>query len=159
MVMDAIRNDPDWKAGYYTAEPAQGLRTALDLLLIAGSAPLPNQKSMPTRQDADKYLDKYFKDRMPDLDANDLLYQVNASRNYDPSPNLEKIKVPVMWINSADDFINPPELGIAEREAKGLKNGRFLLIPASENTHGHGTHTWAALWKDHLAELLQRSAR
>jgi homoserine O-acetyltransferase/O-succinyltransferase len=159
MVMDAIRNDPDWKAGDYTAEPAQGLRTALDLLLIAGSAPLPNQKSMPTRQDADKYLDKYFKDRTPDLDANDLLYQVNASRNYDPSPNLEKIKVPVMWINSADDFINPPELGIAEREAKRLKNGRFLLIPASENTHGHGTHTWAALWKDHLAELLQRSAR
>jgi len=96
---------------------------------------------------------------MPGLDANDLLYQVNASRNYDPSPSLEKIVAPVMWMNSADDFINPPELGIAERDAKRLKNGRFILIPASENTHGHGTHTWAVIWKDHLAELLQQTAR
>src|SRR5271155_2948180 len=159
MLMDGIRNDPDWQGGDYTAEPPQGLRTALDLLLIAGSAPLPMQKSMPTRDDADKYLDKYFHDRMPGLDANDLLYQVNASRNYDPSPSLEKIKAPVMWMNSADDFINPPELGIAERDAKRLKNGRFILIPASENTHGHGTHTWAVIWKDHLAELLQQTAR
>jgi homoserine O-acetyltransferase len=158
MLMDGIRNDPDWKGGDYTAEPQQGLRTALDLLLIAGSAPLPMQKSMPTRDDADKYLDKYFHDRMPGLDANDLLYQVNASRNYDPSPSLEKIKVPVMWMNSADDFINPPELGIAEREAKRLKNGKFILIPASEKTHGHGTHTWAVIWKDQLAELLKQSA-
>jgi len=157
MLMEAIRNDPEWKGGDYAAEPVQGLRTALDLLLIAGSAPLPNQKSMPTRDDSDKYLDKYFHDRMPDLDANDLLYQVNASRNYDPSPNLEKIKAPAMWMNSADDFINPPELGIAERESKRLKNGRFILIPASEKTHGHGTHTLAAIWKDHLAELLQES--
>lgn len=158
MVMDAIRNDPEWKGGDYAAEPVQGLRTSLDLLLIAGSAPLPNQISMPTRDDSDKYLDKYFHDRMPDLDANDLLCQVNASRNYDPSPNLEKIKAPVMWMNSADDFINPPELGIAQRESKRLKNGQFILIPASEKTHGHGTHTWAAIWKDHLAELLQESA-
>jgi homoserine O-acetyltransferase/O-succinyltransferase len=158
MVMDAIRNDPEWKGGDYAAEPVQGLRTALDLLLIAGSAPLPNQKSMPTRDDSDKYLEKYFHDRMPDLDANDLLYQVNSSRNYDPSPNLEKIKAPVMWMNSADDFINPPELGIAQREAKRLKNGQFILIPVSDKTHGHGTHTWAAIWKDHLAELLQESA-
>jgi len=157
MLMEAIRNDPEWKGGDYAAEPVQGLRTALDLLLIAGSAPLPNQKSMPTRDDSDKYLDKYFHDRMPDLDANDLLYQVNASRNYDPSPNLEKIKAPAMWMNSADDFINPPELGIAERESKRLKNCRFILIPASEKTHGHGTHTLAAIWKDHLAELLQES--
>ena len=96
---------------------------------------------------------------MPGLDANDLLYQVNASRNYDPSPNLGKIKVPVMWMNWADDFINPPELGIAEREAKRLMNGRFILIPASEKTHGHGTHTWAVIWKDQLAELLQQTAR
>src|SRR5882757_10915632 len=154
MLMEAIRNDPEWKGGDYAAEPVQGLRTALDLLLIAGSAPLPNQKSMPTRDDSDKYLDKYFHDRMPDLDANDLLYQVNASRNYDPSPNLEKIKAPAMWMNSADDFINPPELGIAERESKRLKNGRFLLIPESDQTHGHGSHTWAVLWKDRLAELL-----
>ena len=84
---------------------------------------------------------------------------MNASRNYDPSPQLEKIKAPVMWINSGDDFINPPELGIAEREVKRLKNGRFILIPASEQTFGHGTHTHAALWKEHLVELLRESAR
>jgi homoserine O-acetyltransferase len=159
MVMDGIREDPAWKGGDYTTEPAQGLRTALDFLLIAGGAPLVMQKSMPTPDDADKYLDKYFHDRTAGLDANDLLYQVNASRNYDPSPSLEKIKAPVMWINSGDDFINPPELGIAEREVKRLKNGKFILIPASESTHGHGTHTWAALWKEHLGELLAESGR
>jgi homoserine O-acetyltransferase len=157
MVMDPIRNDPEWKNGEYTNEPQQGLRTALDLLLIAGTAPLPMQKNLPTRDAADKYLDDYFKSRLGELDANDLLYQVNASRNYDPSPQLEKIKAPVMWINSADDFINPPELGIAEREVVRLKNGRFVLIPASEQTQGHGTHTWAALWKQYLQELLEKT--
>jgi homoserine O-acetyltransferase len=91
------------------------------------------------------------------LDANDLLYYVNASRNYDPSAQLEKIKAQVMWINSADDFINPPELKIAEREIGKVKNGRFVLIPASEQTHGHSTHTWAAIWKQYLAELLEKS--
>src|SRR5437899_2444590 len=148
MVIDRIRNDPEWKGGDYSTEPPQGLRIALDILLIAGSAPLPMQKSMPTRDDADKYLDKYIHDRTSGLDANDLLYQVNASRNYNPSPQLEKIKVPVTWINSGDDFINPPELGIAEREVKRLKNGHFILIPASEQTFGHGTHTHAALWRE-----------
>ncbi len=157
MVMDAIRNDPEWKNGEYANEPQQGLRTALDLLLIAGTAPLPMQKNLPTRDAADKYLDDYFKSRLGELDANDLLYQVNASRNYDPSPQLEKIKARVMWINSADDFINPPELKIAEREVVRLKDGRFVLIPASEQTHGHGTHTWAALWKQYLQELLEKT--
>ena len=159
MVMDAIRNDSEWKGGEYTAEPQQGLRTALDLLLIAGSAPLPMQKQFPTREAADKYLEDSFKNRLAALDANDLLYQVNASRNYDPSSQLEKIKAPVMFINSADDFINPPELGIAEREIKKVKNARFVLIPATEQTHGHGTHTWAAIWKQYLAELLGRPSR
>src|SRR6202795_1666696 len=154
MVMDAIRNDPDWKGGEYTAEPLQSLRTALDFLLIAGSAPLQMQKNYPTRDAADKYLDEYFASRMPGLDANDLLYQVNASRNYDPSFVLEKIRARVMYINSADDFINPPELGMAEREIKRVKGARFVLIPVSDATRGHGTHTWAAVWKQYLAELL-----
>ena len=91
------------------------------------------------------------------LDANDLLYAVSASRNYDPSPGLEKITVPVMFVNSADDFINPPELGIAEREIKRVKNGKFVLIPISDQTHGHGTHTWAAVWQQYLKELLETS--
>jgi homoserine O-acetyltransferase/O-succinyltransferase len=122
--------------------------------VIAGSAPLPMQKNYPTRDAADKFVDEYFATHMAGLDANDLLYAVNASRNYDPSGKLETIRAPMMWINSADDFINPPELGIAEREVKRIKRARFVLIPASEQTHGHGTHTWAAIWKGHLAELL-----
>jgi homoserine O-acetyltransferase/O-succinyltransferase len=158
MAMDAIRNDPEWKGGEYSSEPQQALRTALDLLLIAGSAPLYMQKTYPTRDAADKYLDDYFKARSAGLDANDLLYAANASRNYDPSPQLEKITAPMMYINSADDFINPPELGIAEREIKKVKNGRFVLLPISEETRGHGTHTRAAVWKQYLAELLEKSA-
>jgi homoserine O-acetyltransferase len=158
MVMDAIRNDPGWKGGEYSAEPQQGLRTALDLLLIAGSAPLYMQKSLPTRDAADKYLDDYIKTRAAGLDANDLLYAVNASRNYDPSSQLDKIKAPVMYINSADDFINPPELGMAEREIKKVKNARFVLIPISDETRGHGTHTKAVVWKQYLTELLEQSA-
>ena len=158
MVMDAIREDPEWKGGEYKEEPKQALRTALDFLLIAGAAPIPMQKALATRDAADKYLDDYFHARFAALDANDLLYQVNASRNYDPSQQLSKIKAQVMYINSGDDFINPPELGIAEREIKKVQSAKFVLIPASENTHGHGTHTWAELWKQYLAELLEKSA-
>jgi homoserine O-acetyltransferase len=99
-------------------------------------------------------LDEYFASRMPALDANDLLYAVNASRNYDPSPGLEKIRARVMYVNSADDFINPPELGIAEREIRRVAGAKFVVIPISDATHGHGTHTWAAVWKGYLAELL-----
>lgn len=159
MVMDAIRNDPDWKDGEYKDQPMRALRTAQDLLIIAGSAPLPMQKSYPTRDAADKFLDDYFKSHLASLDANDLLYQVNASRNYDPSQQLEKITARVIWMNSGDDFINPSELGIAQREAKRLKSGTFILIPASEQTHGHGSHTWAVLWKQQLSELLQQTAK
>jgi homoserine O-acetyltransferase len=159
MVMDAIRDDPEWKNGEYTSEPQQGLRAALNLLLIAGSAPLPMQKNLPTRDAADKYLDDYFKRHLGELDANDLLYALNASRNYDPSPYLEKITAHVMYINSADDFVNPPELGIAEREIKKVKNGRFVLLPISTETRGHGTHTVAALWKQYLQELLEKTGR
>jgi homoserine O-acetyltransferase len=158
MVMDAIRKDPAWKGGEYSAQPMEGLRAALDLLAIAGSAPLLMQNNLPTRDAADKYLDDYFASHLPGLDANDLLYQVNASRNYDPSPQLGKITAQVMYVNSADDFINPPELGIAGREIKKVKNGRFVLLPVSDKTHGHGTHTWAALWQQYLAELLKSSA-
>jgi homoserine O-acetyltransferase len=157
MVMDGIREDPEWKGGEYTSEPRDGLRTALDIILIAGSAPLRMQESYPTRDAADKFLDDFIRTRMPELDANDLLYQVNASRDYDPSPGLEKIEAPVMWVNSADDFINPPELGIAEREVKRIKSGRFVLLPIGPQTHGHGTHTWAAAWQQYLAELLRES--
>jgi homoserine O-acetyltransferase/O-succinyltransferase len=127
------------------------------LLLIAGSAPLQMQKNFPTRDKADAYLENYVTSRLATTDANDLLYQVNSSRTYDPSGGLEKIKAQVLWMNSADDFINPPELGIAEREAKRLRNGRFILIPISDDTRGHGTHTQAKVWKQYMAELLDTS--
>lgn len=158
MIMDAIREDPEWKGGDYTEEPKQALRTALDIMLIAGSAPLPMQNSFPTRDAADDFLAKYLQDRKAGLDANDLLYALNASRNYDPSPLLEKIKAPVMYVNSADDFINPPELPMAQEDIKRVKSARFVLIPLSDKTHGHGTHTWAAIWQQYLAELLRESA-
>ncbi len=158
MLMDAIRNDPEWNGGEYTAQPRAALRTALDLLIIAGSAPLQGQKNYPTRDAADKYLEDVGA-RSTSLDANDLLFQVNASRNYDPSARLDKIKVPVMYVNSADDFINPPELGIAEREIKKVKNGRFVLLPISDLTRGHGTHTSAAAWQQYLDEILKTAAR
>src|SRR6202046_2448255 len=156
MLMDAIRDDPAWNGGDYKEEPKEGLLTAEDLLTIAGSAPLLMQKTLSTRDAADKYAEDAEK-RAGTLDANDLLYQVNASRDYDPSSQLEKIAAPVMWLNSADDFINPPELGIAEKESKRLKNGTFVLIPVSEQTHGHGTHTWGVVGDAYLKQLLDKA--
>lgn len=159
MIVDAIRNDPDWMGGDYTTQPQAALRTALDLLLIAGSAPLLMQNTYPSRDSADTYLARAFANRLPGLDANDLMYQVDASRNYDPSPRLAEITAPVMYVNSADDFINPPELGIAEREIQKVAGAKFVLIPASDQTHGHGTHTWPIFWKGELVDLLARSRR
>jgi homoserine O-acetyltransferase len=158
MVIQGIRQDPDWKDGDYTTQPRAALQISADFLLIAGSVPLLMQKNLSTRDAADKYLDDSMKRITATLDANDFLYAVNASRNYDPSAKLETIKAPVMFVNSADDFINPPELGVAEREIKRVKNAKFVLIPASEQTHGHGTHTWAAIWQEYLKELLAKKS-
>jgi homoserine O-acetyltransferase/O-succinyltransferase len=157
LIIDAIRSDPQWLQGEYRSEPADALQTAAGILLIAGSAPIQMQLTLPTRDAADEFLKKYMERELPDLDANDLLYQVNSSRDYDPSAGLEKIRAPVMWINSADDFINPPELAIAQREIQRVKNGHFVLLPASDQTHGHGTHTWAAVWQQYLGQLLESS--
>jgi homoserine O-acetyltransferase/O-succinyltransferase len=157
MAMDAIRADPAWMGGDYRQQPMAGLRTAEDLLILVGAAPIPMQATAPTREAADKYLEERFNADIARLDANDLLFQLDASRNYDPSPALERITAPLTLVNSADDFINPPELGIAEREMRRVRRGRYVLIPASAETKGHGTHTWAALWKHELQALLARS--
>jgi len=157
LLIDAIRSDPDWRQGEYRTQPVGALRTAAGLLLIAGSAPIQMQLALPTREAADQFVEKYMERELQDLDANDLLYQVSASRGYDPSAGLENIRAPVMWVNSADDFINPPDLGIAEREIKRVPKGRFVLLPASDQTHGHGTHTWAAVWQQYLGQLLESS--
>jgi homoserine O-acetyltransferase len=115
------------------------------------------QLALPTRDAADEFLQKYMPREMADLDANDILYALSASRDYDPSKELEKIQAPLLHVNSGDDFVNPPELGIAEREIKRVKKGSFILLPASEQTHGHGTHTWAQVWQQYLAQLLESS--
>jgi homoserine O-acetyltransferase len=133
------------------------LRAALGVLLITSSAPIQMQLTLPTRGDADRFLESYIDSEISSLDANDLLYQVNASRNYDPSAALEMIKAPLLHINSSDDFVNPPELGIAEREITRIQGARFVLLPSSDQTHGHGTHTWACVWQNYLAELLESS--
>lgn len=157
LAMDGIRADPAWRGGDYAEQPLQGLRTAQSLLMLAGSAPLPMQHDLATRDAADAWVEKGMAAALPRLDANDLWFQVNASRTYDPSAGLERITAPVMWVNSADDFINPPELGIAEAMAPRIRRGTFVLLPAGVDGHGHGTHTWAAFWQDRLAELLKAS--
>ncbi len=154
LIIDAIRTDPQWLGGDYRTEPMEALRAAAGYLLIAGSAPIQMHIALPTRDAADDFLKVYMDRQLPELDANDLLYQISASRDYDPSGSLDKIQTRIMWVNSGDDFINPPELGIAEREVKKVKNARFVLLPASDQTHGHGTHTWAAVWQQYLSELL-----
>lgn len=153
----AIKADPAWRGGDYVAQPTAGLRTAVSLSVIAGAAPLPFQIAYPTRQAAETYATRAVAEAMRAADANDMIYALDASRTYNPSAALERITVPVTWVNSGDDFINPPELGIAERMVGRMPNARFVLIPAGPNTHGHGTHTWAALWQDELAALLKRS--
>jgi homoserine O-acetyltransferase len=158
MVIDAIKADPAYAGGDYQTEPQAGLRTAADLSVIAGSAPHQMQNELTTREAVDAYLAKRIATEFSSVDANDEIYAVDSSRDYDPSPKLGAITAPVMWVNSADDFINPPELGIAEREVKKIKRGRFVLLPVGPNTHGHGTHTWAAAWKPYLAQLLKESA-
>jgi homoserine O-acetyltransferase len=157
LMLQAIRTDPQWLEGEYRSEPLGALRNAAGLLLIAGSAPIQMQIALPTRDAADQFVEKFMQRELDELDANDLLYQVGASRDYDPAPGLGNIKAPLTQINSGDDFINPPELGIAERQIKLVKGGKFVLLPASDQTHGHGTHTWAAVWQQYLAELLQAS--
>ena len=159
MMQDAIRNDPEWKGGEYTTQPRAGLRAAVYLSYLVGAAQLQMQKNFPTREAADKNLEDYINAELSRRDANDMLYQYNSSRNYNPSPQLGKITAPVLHINSADDIINPPELGIAEREIKKVKRGRFVLLPIDGRTRGHGTHSLPAIWGKYLEELLKESAR
>ena len=154
MAIDAIKADPAWMGGNYTTPPIAGIRTAADLQIIAGANPMALQAEYPTREATETALDRYFARMISAYEANDALYYLDASRNYDPSPGLEKITVPVLWINSADDFINPPELGLAEQMVKRMPKARFVLIPASTETRGHGTHTAAKFWKTDLAKLL-----
>lgn len=157
MAIDAVKADPAWADGNYIAQPIQGLRTASSLLIVAGSAPLALQKTYPTRDAATAYVrDRLAKD-IATRDANDLIYQLDASRDYDPWGRLEAITAPVRWINSADDFINPRGLPFPAEAVKRMKRATFRMIPEDETTRGHGTHTAASFWKADLAALLQQT--
>lgn len=158
VAIDALRDDPQWRNGEYSQQP-QSLRTAHQMLFLMGSNPVLRQRQMGTLAQSDSVLDASVSDSLKTSDANDLLYQLEASHDYDPGPGLEKIRAPLLAINFADDLINPPELGIMEREIARVPNGRALLLPASAQSRGHGTHTVAVVWKEHLHELLERSAR
>ena len=157
MITDAIRSDPAWQHGNYTQTPREGMTNAVDVLLFMISDPQHWQEKYPTRDAADAYLHAQVAKRLKEYDANDLLYQFDASRTYDPSPNLARITAPVMAINSADDQVNPPELGVMETEIKRVKHGRYVLLPISEQTQGHHTHSLPIVWKSRLAELLEES--
>jgi len=158
VAIDAIRLDPQWRGGDYREQPL-GLRTAEQVLFLMGSNPVLRQQQMPDLAKSDAVFDAAVAESLRGADANDVVYQLEASRDYDPAPGLEKIRAPLLAINFADDLINPPELGILEREIKRVPHGRALVIPVTPLSRGHGTHTVAAVWKEHLAELLQKSAR
>jgi len=154
MIMDSIRQDPAWNNGEYAGQPREGLTGALNLLLMMTSSPLQWHKQAPTREAADQWYENQIKTRLAATDANDMLYQFDASRDYDPSPNLEKIAAPLLAINSADDVVNPPELGLMEKLMPRVKHGRYILIPTGPETRGHGTHSIPAIWGKYLQEFL-----
>ncbi|HEX4682238.1 MAG TPA: alpha/beta fold hydrolase [Gemmatimonadaceae bacterium] len=153
MIMDAIRNDPGYNGGDYTTEPL-GLRNAEGFLFIMTSAPKVQHRQAPTRDKADSVIRAYQDRGYRTADANDMLYQFDASRTYDPSRDLEKVTAPVLAINSADDFVNPPELGLMEQLMPRVKHGKYVLLPITDQTRGHGTHSLPAVWKGYLADFL-----
>jgi homoserine O-acetyltransferase len=156
MIMQAIRSDPDWKNGEYTTPPVNGLIAAQYALWMMTSSPLQLHKANPTHEKADEAVSA-LRERARRVDANDMLYQYDCSTDYNPAPDLDKIKAPLYAVNSADDEVNPPELGILEREIQKVKRGRYILIPTSDETRGHGTHSRAAVWQNYLIELLKES--
>jgi homoserine O-acetyltransferase len=156
MIAQAIRSDPEWKGGEYTSPPVMGIRAASELLFMMTSTPMQQTKQYATRDAAEKAADDYIDRQLRTVDANDMLYQYESSRDYDPSVKLEAIIAPVLAINSADDQVNPPELGLMEKLIPRLKHVRYVLIPISDQTRGHGTHSLPAVWGSYLAEFLKQ---
>ena len=157
MIINAIEQDPEWKGGEYQTTPVRGLTAAMYIMSVMTSSPLQMQKNYPTREKVIQMIDTTYPARVMHQDANDMIYAYESSRFYNPEPDLEKIKAPLLAINSADDQVNPPELGIGEREIKKVKNGRFILLPITDETRGHGTHSIPAIWGKYLQQLLEQS--
>ncbi|MGH7604562.1 MAG: alpha/beta fold hydrolase [Gemmatimonadaceae bacterium] len=157
LVSMSIRSDPEWRGGDYTTAP-HGLLGALEMLFMMTSSPRHLQKIAPTRDSADAYVDRWARAHMTSIDANDFMYQFEASADYDPSRDLEKIRAPVLAINSADDQVNPPELDLMEGLIRRVPRGRYVLLPITDQTRGHGTHSLPAIWKGYLANFLTQIA-
>jgi len=153
LISQSIRTDPEWRGGDYTAQP-HGLFGALEMLFMMTSSPRYLKKIAPTRDSADAYIEAWVQGRLRTTDANDFIYQFEASIDYDPSPGLETIRAPLLAINSADDLVNPPELGLMERLIARVPRGRYVLLPITDETRGHGTHSLPAIWKAYLVEFL-----
>jgi homoserine O-acetyltransferase/O-succinyltransferase len=156
ILIEAIRRDPEWNEGNYTVQPRSLKLANLFFGIATSGGSLAYEKMAPTHALADAWIDERLAAPF-DADANDFLYQWDSSRDYDPSPNLERIQAPLLAVNSADDERNPPETGIMERELKRVKNGRLYLIPASDETRGHGTVGMAKFWKLQVQEFLQQN--
>jgi len=159
MIIEAIEGDSSWNKGNYMQQPLLGLKHALDILMIMSSAPLQWQKEAPTRKTAEEYLDKYRVSSMRGKDANDMIYQFEASREYNPAPFLSKIKAPLLAINSADDQINPPELKVLDTAILKVKKGQYILLPITPETRGHGTHSLPKIWSNYLREFLEKTQK
>ncbi len=159
MIIDAIKEDPSWNNGNYVQQPATGLKHALDILMIMSSVPLQWQKDAPTKNAAEQFLDKYLINAAKGKDANDMIYQFDASREYNPALHLQKIKAPLLAINSADDQINPPELKVLDTAILKVSKGRYVLLPITSETRGHGTHSLPKIWGNYLKELLKETER
>jgi homoserine O-acetyltransferase/O-succinyltransferase len=159
MAMQDIKLDRAWKHGNYKHEPLAGMRGAFGLTIIAGKGAIELQKAAPDGAEAEVFADRVISQAVTHNDANDFLYYVNASRNYNPEPKLETITAPVLWVNSADDFVNPAELGIAEKTVTRLPHGKFVLLPMSDITHGHYTFMQAAVWKQYVADFMAQTAK
>lgn len=158
MIINSITNDPAWENGEYQSQPP-GLVSAVHSLIFMVSSPLQWQKSAPTREESEAFLDNLVNRYTSSLDANDMIYAFDASRYYDPSPHLGEIKAPLLAINSADDQVNPPELGILMREIQRVPKGRAIVLPITDETRGHGTHSRPTIWGRFLEELLRETEK
>ena len=158
LIIDSIRNDPEWMNGNYTRQPGSLQLASVFYGISTNGGNWGLYKAAPTREKADQLVNQRLSAPFAG-DANDHLYQWDSSRDYNPLPGLERIQAVLLAINSADDERNPPELGVLDREIKRLKNGRVLLIPRTEYTTGHGTTTQARFWKKDLEEMLQMVPR